>query len=46
MPTQRDVDPWSAASALMMLHNSADQQRTTNGNTRRPTAGDAALEGG
>ena len=41
-PTRLDADPWSVASAPMTLHTNAEQQRTTNGNPWRPTAGAAA----
>ena len=34
----------SVASALMTLHNNADQERTTNGNSWRPTASDVGPE--
>jgi len=45
MPTPRDADPWSVASALMLLHNYNDQHPPTNDIIARPTTGDAALEG-
>ena len=45
MPTPHDVDPWSAALALMSLYNSTDGHPPTNGIIGRPTTGDAAPEG-
>jgi len=44
-PTPRDADPWSAASALMLLHNGNDRHTPTNGVIARLTTGDAVLEG-
>jgi len=43
--TLRDADPWSAASALMSLHNGSDRHPPTNGIIARPTTSDAAPEG-
>ena len=44
-PTPHDADVWSAASALMSLHNGNDRHTPTNGVIARPTTGDAAPEG-
>jgi len=44
-PTPRDADPWSAASALMSLHNGNDRHTPTNGVIARPSTGDAVLKG-